>query len=72
MTAREPPQLDTDGDLNGRQSEVLLLLAGLQLDQHLVELREGRRFKTLHYGSVLSHWTASWEMQGESTMDGRS
>ena len=38
MTAREPPQLDADGHLDGRRGEVLLLLAGLQLHQHLVEL----------------------------------
>lgn len=40
MTSREPPQLDADGDLNGSRREVLLLLAGLQLNQHLVELSE--------------------------------
>lgn len=38
MTAGEPPQLDADGHLDGRRGEVLLLLAGLQLHQHLVEL----------------------------------
>lgn len=38
MAAREPPQLNADGDLDGRRGEVLLLLAGLQLHQHLVEL----------------------------------
>lgn len=38
MTAGEPPQLDADGHLDGRRGEVLFLLAGLQLHQHLVEL----------------------------------
>lgn len=42
MAAREPPELHADGDLDGGRGEVLLLLAGLQLDQHLVELREER------------------------------
>lgn len=41
MTSREPPQLDTDGDLDGSRCEVLFLLAGLQLDQDLVELKVG-------------------------------
>lgn len=40
MTAREPPQLHADGDLDGGRGEVLLLLAGLELHEHLVELRE--------------------------------
>lgn len=40
MAAREAPQLHADGDLDGGRGEVLLLLAGLQLDQHLVELSE--------------------------------
>jgi hypothetical protein len=41
VTSREPPQLDADGDLDGSRREVLLLLAGLELDQHLVQLRKG-------------------------------
>lgn len=41
VTSREPPQLDADGDLNGSRRKVLFLLAGLQLDQHLVELSKG-------------------------------
>lgn len=43
MTAREPPQLDADGHLDGGRGEVLLLLARLQLNQHLVELRDKNR-----------------------------
>lgn len=38
VAAREPPQLHADGDLDGRCGEVLLLLAGLELHQHLMEL----------------------------------
>lgn len=41
MTPWEPPQLDTEGDWNGSRGKVLFLLAGLQLNQHLMELREG-------------------------------
>lgn len=40
MAAGEAPQLHADGDLDGGRGEVLLLLAGLQLNQHLVELSE--------------------------------
>ena len=40
MAPGEAPELHTDGDLNGGRGKVLLLLAGLQLDQHLVELSE--------------------------------
>lgn len=43
MTPWEPPQLDTEGDWNGGRGKVLFLLAGLQLNQHLMELREGQR-----------------------------
>lgn len=38
MASWEPPQLDTDGDLDGGRCKILLLLTGLQLHQHLVEL----------------------------------
>lgn len=40
MAPGEAPELHADGDLDGGRGEVLLLLAGLQLDQHLVELSE--------------------------------
>ena len=38
VAAWEPPQLHTDGHLDGQQGEVLLLLPSLELNQHLVEL----------------------------------
>lgn len=39
MAAWQPPKLDTDGDLNRCQREILLLLPHLELHQDLMELR---------------------------------
>lgn len=38
MTARQPPELHTDGHLDRGQREILLLFSRLQLDQYLVKL----------------------------------
>ena len=46
VAAREPPEQDTDGRLDGREGEVLLPLHTLQLHQHLMEL---------HTAEALSH-----------------
>ena len=42
MASGQPPELDADGHLDGKQGEVLLFLPGLELDEHLVELKHGK------------------------------
>lgn len=39
MTARKPPELDTDGNLDWCRGEILFLLACLKLNQDLMQLK---------------------------------
>lgn len=61
MTARQPPELDTDGDLDWCRGEILLLLACLKLNQDLMQL------KTAIQTLAIPHITASLTATDKAT-----
>lgn len=65
MASWQSPQLHTDGHLNRKEREILLLLPRLKLDQHLVELQKRKQKTILVYFSYLVHWRCNHWLESD-------